>query len=1164
MQLNISERTGMCARTIPRKRSLETALRVLCAILLASICMYLACSTPAEAGDQRHILIVHSYHKGLRWTDTVDAGMIATLAQHKLAFEIHTEYLDTKRSSDEQHYLQMRDLFRNKFRTFRFSAILVSDDDAYTFMLRFRDELFPGVPVVFCGVNYFSDFTDDRLHDVYTGVVESFDIPATLRVALQLHPETRRVVIINDRSTTGMANRKIIETVLPEFTPKVSFDFFEDLTMEELRAKVRSLGEGTIILLMTFNRDRAGAVFNYDESISMIAEAAPVPMYGVWDFYLGNGIVGGMLISGRDQGRTAAEMALLIIDGIPVRNIPVVRESPNRYMFDYRQLIRFKIPLERIPEGALIVNKPVSFYEEHKEKVWAVSAAFALLSCLVVALLINIRMRKKSEESLRISEEKFFKIFRSSPDWIAISRISDGRYLDVNEAYLKTTGFTREEVIGKTPFELGLYTDEQDRRKLFDVLKEEGRMLEQEMIFRMKSGESRTVQRSAETIEIAGEQLAISIVRDITEQKRSKEELHASEQRYRAIFENASEAIFIVDGEGEQAGTIISANPAAAAMHGYELHELIGLPMREIDTPSGSEGARIRSDLILKGEWINEEILHRRKDGSTFPVDLSAGAFELNGHTYVLKFDRDITIRKQTEAALLESERRFRDMLEKMRLISIIYDNSACITFCNEFFLTLTGWDLEEVLGKNWFELFVPAADAEEQQSHFVHMLRGTSIEAHYEGTVKTRRGDTLRIAWNATQLRDPQSAVIGIASIGEDVTERQRLEAQLRQSQKMEAVGQLAGGIAHDFNNILTATIGYCHLLLSRLSESDQSRYYADQILQSANKAANLTQGLLAFSRKQMLNPQPIDLNAIIANMHGLASRLLSEDIEFVTELETTPLIVMADASQIEQVVLNLLTNARDAMPAGGYLSLRTEVVPMDESYFRFHGYGKPGTFALMTVSDTGEGIPEEMQHHVFEPFFTTKDTGRGTGLGLSIVYGIVKQHDGYIDLYSSPGEGTTFKIYLPLAGAAASETTHPPSVIEPIRGGTETILIVEDNAIVRDILRQVLQAHGYTILEAIDGLDGIEQYTRHLGSVDMVICDVIMPKKSGKDVHDAIRTINPGVKILFTSGYTADIIGKKGVLNDGLQFIRKPLSPPELLRKVREVIEQSNESAN
>lgn len=1131
-------------------------------ISLLFILMITFSSALAHAQEQHHILILHSYHKGLRWTDTVDTGMMAVISRRGLAFETHTEYLDTKRSSDEDHYLQTRDMFHRKFRTIKFNAILVSDDDAYNFMLRFRDELFPGVPVVFCGVNYFSDFTDDRQRATYTGVVEAFDVAGTLKTALHLHPGTHHVVVINDRSTTGEANKRIIQGIASAFAPKIAFDFFEDFTMEELRMQLRQLKPGSIVLLMTFNRDRAGKVFNYDESIKLIAEAAPVPIYGVWDFYLGSGIVGGMLTSGKDHGRIAAEMALKIIDGTPVQNLPVVRESPNHYMFDFWQLERFRIPLDRLPASAFIMNKPVSFYEEHSEKVWLAGSAFTLLGCLVAALLVNIRMRRKSEESLRISEEKFSKIFRSSPDWIAISRLSDNRYIDVNEAYLKTTGFSRDEVIGKTPFELGIYANEQDRYRLLEILREQGRVLQQEMVFRMKSGELRTVQRSAETIEVGGELLAISIVRDITEEKTAKEALIASEQRHRAIFENASEAIFIIEAEGEEAGKIVAANPAAATMHGYDLDEIVGLSIKEIDAPESAEGVGNRIGRMLQGQWINEEILHRRSDGSIFPVELNAGVFELHGHKYVLGFDRDITARKQTEAALRESERRFRDMLEKMRLIAIIYDRDGKITFCNEYFLSLTGMVRNKVIGADWFDKFIPEADRPERRTAFAGMIAGDAFHPHSEEDLLTNRGETRRIAWNTTLLRDPHGSIIGIATIGEDISERQKLEEQLRQAQKMEAVGQLAGGIAHDFNNILTATIGYCHLLLAKQSADDPSRYYTEQILSSAEKAATLTQGLLAFSRKQMINPKAIDLNATISAMRDLAMRLLSEDIEFVTDLAEGPLAVMADASQIEQVVLNLLTNARDAMPSGGYLSLRTEIAAIDESYFRFHGHGKQGIYALLTVSDTGEGIDESVHSHIFEPFFTTKEIGKGTGLGLSMVYGIVKQHEGYIDFYSSPGEGTTFKIYLPLISV---DTTGAPAeaLSVPVRGGTETILIIEDNAGVRDILRQVLQEHGYTIIEAVDGEAGIDEYQRRRESIDMVICDVIMPKKSGKEVCDTIRAIDPDIRILFTSGYTADIIGKKGILGMGLQFIRKPLSPAELLHKVREVLDSTDHAS-
>lgn len=642
-----------------------------------------------------------------------------------------------------------------------------------------------------------------------------------------------------------------------------------------------------------------------------------------------------------------------------------------------------------------------------------------------------------------------------------------------------------------------------------------------------------------------------------SEQKKMTEALLSSEERYRAIFENASEAIFIVEAEGEQAGKIVSANPAAAALHGYTLDELLALFISDIDAPEDALRVEDRIRRIMQGEWINEEIMHRRKDGSVFPVDLNVGVFELNGCKYILGFGRDITTRKATEAALQESERRFREMLQSLRLISLTLDRTGRITFCNAFLLNLTGWSETDVIGKDWFEIFPPPANTETYRRSFERSVREGTFSVHNEGDILTRKGEVRNVSWSNTILRNPLGEIIGTASIGEDITERRKLEEQLRQSQKMEAVGQLAGGIAHDFNNILTATIGYSHLLLSRLSQTEQGHYYAEQILSSAEKAANLTQGLLAFSRKQTLNPRPIDINAVVAGMHDLLSRLLPEDIDLGLDLANGELVSRADRGQLEQVLMNLVTNARDAIKGGGHVSIRTESTSLDAEFERIYGYGEPGDYVVVSVSDTGVGIADDIQQHIFEPFYTTKGIGEGTGLGLSVVYGIVRQHGGFINLYSVPDEGTTFKVYLPLVNALAAGSGE--YVISAPEGGAETILVIEDSAEVLDIIRHVLEEYGYSVITAIDGEDGIEKFRQIQDSLSLVICDVIMPKKSGKEVYEAIKAMSSDAKVLFTSGYTADIIAKKGILEDGLDLVRKPVAPHELLRKVREILDRA-----
>jgi len=384
------------------------------------------------------------------------------------------------------------------------------------------------------------------------------------------------------------------------------------------------------------------------------------------------------------------------------------------------------------------------------------------------------------------------------------------------------------------------------------------------------------------------------------------------------------------------------------------------------------------------------------------------------------------------------------------------------------------------------------------------------------------------------------------------------RLEEQLRQAQKMESVGLLAGGVAHDFNNVLTAIIGYGNLLQMKLAKTDPLRSYAENIMTTAQRAAQLTQSLLAFSRKQVINPVPIELNGIILRVEKLLKRLIREDIELITRLAADDTTVMADSVQVEQVLMNLVTNARDAMPGGGTLTISTAIEELDENLVAVHGYGKPGTYVRLSITDTGAGMDERTRERIFEPFFTTKEMGKGTGLGLATVYGLIKQHKGFIDVESQPGRGTSFHIYFPTLTRGAGKAEAPFE--EVLKGGTETLLVAEDDEIIRTLTSSILSEFGYTVIVAKDGTDAVREFQENRDRINLLLLDVIMPRKNGKDAYEEIRSIKPDIKVLFISGYSADMISKEGILEDGSGFISKPVSPAELLRKVREVLDRKD----
>jgi len=402
----------------------------------------------------------------------------------------------------------------------------------------------------------------------------------------------------------------------------------------------------------------------------------------------------------------------------------------------------------------------------------------------------------------------------------------------------------------------------------------------------------------------------------------------------------------------------------------------------------------------------------------------------------------------------------------------------------------------------------------------------------------------------------DSNNNFLGVIHVGRDITEKKKLEAQLLHSHKMEAIGILAGGVAHDFNNILTAITGYGHLMKMKTKEGDPLRVYADQIIASSERAANLTQSLLAFSRKQIINPKPVELNYALRKVENLLQRIIGEEIELRTILADRDITVVADINQIEQVIMNLAANARDAMPKGGVLEIKSDVTEIGEEFIREYGYGEQGTYAFISVTDTGTGMDEKTRERIFEPFFTTKEVGKGTGLGLSMAYGIIKQHNGYINCDSEATKGTTFRIYLPLIKSKAEKTK--PAAAFTFTAGTETILLAEDEISVRKLMKEVLEEFGYKVIEAEDGEDAVIKFKENKDNIHLLLFDVVMPKMNGKEAHEKIREIKPDIKALFVSGYAAEIIHKNGILEEGTNFMFKPVSPEDILKNVREAIDR------
>ncbi len=637
----------------------------------------------------------------------------------------------------------------------------------------------------------------------------------------------------------------------------------------------------------------------------------------------------------------------------------------------------------------------------------------------------RVLRQRQIERRLAETEARFETMFRHSPIGIGLQILADGRFIDVNDAFLKIIGCSRAEVIGATSIELGILPPDINREEMFRTLRSGESIRPIEVELRNRLGRQVAIELAAEPINLHGMQCILSLVQDITERRRSQQELRLQK---RAI-DAAGEGITIADATLPDM-PLVFVNEAFEALTGYAQHEALGRNCRFLQGADTDRAVvqQLREG-VRAGRPVNVEVLNYRKDGTPF-------------------------------------------------------------------------WNLLSV-----------------------------------------------------TPVRDGDGAITHFVGVQRDVTERRLVGEQLRQSQKMEAIGRLAGGIAHDFNNILTIILGDAELALEDLAERRDPRGLIEEIIQTGHRAAGLTRQLLAFSRKQVLEPRVVDLNGIVREAERLLHRVIGEDVLLSTALGTDLYPIKVDPVQLEQILINVTVNARDAMPLGGKLILETQNVQLDRTH-GLEGGVRPGRYVMLAISDTGQGMDAETKARIFEPFFTTKERGRGTGLGLSTVYGIVQQSGGYVWVYSEVGHGTTLKIYLPEFVSGEEESMVKPAARATARG-TETLLLVEDESMVRAIAKRMLEGGGYRVLEARNGAEALQAAEVFAEPIDLLVTDVIMPGMTGRQLAQSLVATRPQTRVLYVSGYTDHTILQHGVLEAGVAFLQKPFSHDSLLYKVREVLD-------
>ena len=619
------------------------------------------------------------------------------------------------------------------------------------------------------------------------------------------------------------------------------------------------------------------------------------------------------------------------------------------------------------------------------------------------------------------------------------------------------------------------------------------------------------------------------------------------------LFNASSDLITI---SGLEDGTLLDANESFLRVTGYEPDEVIGQSLAELGLwPPASGWARL-AETLHRGPVRGVEITFLTKAGERRTGLMSAQPIHLRGEQCLLTVVKDTTEGRRTEAKL----GRLSAVVERSKEAVLITTVDGTIAYVNPAFTEITGYTREQAVGKNPRFLQSGKQDAAFYKNLWDTLLAGKI----WQGEMTNRRQNGSLYAQETTiiPVQDQHGATNHFIAVGLDVTEQRKTEAQLRQAQKMEFVGRLAGGVAHDFNNLLTVISGYGQLLKEGLETDSPLQRYCEEVLKAEERAAGLTRQLLAFSRRQIVVPQVLDLNSVVADLEKMLRRLIGEDIELVTVPQHDLWTVKVDRGQMEQVIVNLVVNARDAMPQGGKLAIQTANRILDENFARTHMGAAAGPHVMLAVIDTGVGIDTETLAHIFEPFFTTKEEGKGTGLGLATVYGIVKQSGGSIWAYSKPGQGSTFKIYLPRSDEAALEVRDVTQRSKSA-AGSETVLVVEDEEGVRSLVCQTLAAQGYKVLEAHSPFEAVSSMGSYAEPIHMLLTDVVMPQMSGKVLADHMAALHPETRVLYMSGYTDDAVVRHGILEAKTFFLQKPFTPSVLLQKVREVLDANRPNA-
>lgn len=1321
------------------------SLRYRSPIIIAAILLTAMLIKDAQSqSPRRRVLILHSYHHDYPWTNNITEG-IKQVLEADASISIFIEYMDTRKHASGLNYFdELAQIYRLKYQPISFDVIIACDDDALDFLLMYRDQVFPGSPVVFCGV---SKYEKSRLepYPQYTGIVERMDIQKTLDVALTLHPETRQVAVIYDQSSASLINRDMVMQLEEAYASRVKLEYYSDLSLDELRHALKNLKDQTVILYMMFLKDRLGNTISVEESLRLIRESSEAPIYSCWYFTLEHGVLGGMMVSGHSQGRSAALLAQRILQGESAGSIPVVEDSPNVYVFNHEEMKRLGVNLSALPFGSVLVNQPVPFYSRYRWLLLGGALFIILQSGLILILLLNRMARIRAVRELKNSERRLHCLFEGIDDAILVHD-RQGNILDCNESASMRLGYSRDELLRMNTREIDAPAFAQDFEKRLQQQFSE-RRCSFEGIHITRRGRHVPVHISTAVIEYHGKPAILSVVRDITLLKEAEESLQNHLHFLSTLLDTIPNPIYFKDTQGVYQGC----NRAFAEfILGCSRDQAIGkslydfparIPRSKADENHLNDqkliqkgGLQIYEDEVLCADGIERffiinKVLSRNTAGEItgivgvmvditerrrteeelqsryrFEQVISATSSRFVGltkfdqalqdslkdigmltgasRTYLFLFNPDEKTMNNTHewcaegvkpeierlknlplslfpwwmeklqkgeiiqvgdiASLPPEAHAEKEILESQSIKSVlvlpVFSNLTLVGFIgldhndapkewnpddvqllrifSEILSSYTERkQAEENLRKSEWRLASAASLAHvghwdwdipsgeifwSDETYRIHGMEPGEFHPNLESFIggihekdrdkvraemerAVQQGSTCRMEFrfyrkdgeervghSISDVHYEEGTPVRMSGTMQDITElrraeqeRRNLETQIQQAQKLESLGVLAGGIAHDFNNLLVSVIGNADLALLEMSPVSPARECIEQIQKAAHHAAELTRQMLAYSGKGKFVVQPVQLTELVEEMVHLLQVSISKKATLNLSLQSSLPLIEADVTQMRQIVMNLITNASEALGENsGIIRLSTGIQYCKREYFHQTYLGEElpeGNYVFLEVSDTGCGMDAETVQKIFEPFFSTKFTGRG--LGLAAVLGIVRGHQGALLVSSLPGQGTTFKVLFP-ASSHAIVPSSPDSEETRIEKGLETILVVDDEETVRALVSRTLTKAGYSVLLAADGIEALEVFQKQEEMIHLVLLDLTMPRLSGEETFAEIKRLHPAVPIMLSSGYNEQDISARFSGKDLAGFIQKPYRIHHLLQKIQTVLQTTRTS--